>query len=377
MSETSSSVYALLLLPPPPKPANAAAIRAAFEPTLDSVLGQLLQIRPSTSKPVVLDITVPCVDQRRHQRAHEFARVSSLLAHVYSLLHVLLDRHGVSPASTSLIDARLLSLAWDPENDYTPGLRKRQWRCDCLVDLPDLVESKRKWTHLFTVLSEQGEKVFRRFQAIANDIPQRALVDTITNRAMRVPGGLVFNNPSQVQQPTILTQHPHHAILAFSAFDQLTFSHKLLLTMTAFLVGPPSSNQEPDVLHREQNILVGIADVPLGSGSLPFSQSWASRRLAVDNFLHDILDFRSLGIDQVNLPGQRARSASSRSSPLLDIEYKHVGDEAQLTEAYTDLSAVTLTIREESQLSTNGSSQANLGTFYTTSIPLKGYEDRD
>ena len=328
-----ASPYALLLLPTPPNPPNTPAIRAAFKLPLERVLRKLCNSPDAPSGAATLDITVPCVSHKPQARVQQFEAVAQILAEIYSLLNTLFRRLRIPATGPGTVDARLLPLAWDAKYKYTPVWTREQSRLECLVDLPILVESQRKWTHLFTVESEQGERLYQQFRLIAVDRTGSGRVQTLSSKPHRVPGGIVLNSlPSLSSKPKVQAS-PHDQIMVVDEFENRTFAHKLLLTMAAFLIEPPSSVIDPDV-NRARRLIIAISDNALRLDKVQLHQPLEARRSAIEAYMTGILDFCPPDIS----PHETASSNALTKS--LTVSYEYVREQAGLATPFENLSAI-------------------------------------
>jgi phosphopantetheine adenylyltransferase len=317
-----ATAYGLLLLPSPPSPPSPPALRAALDPPLTSALSRLAKLAAASPKGAILDIAVPCPGfcSGGETPAQLFGSVQRLLAGIYSLLAFIYDRDSIDSSGEGVVDTRVLLAYYNPDQDvlFHPLLPP------CVVELPRLARSRRRWTHVFVVESEPGEDIYQQFKSFAaGDIGERTSPGWKTERVrggiqVRIIGGA---GPSVRGTES---RAAYYGVVNGGAYDHLHFGHKLVLTMTSFLIetSPHSGNTK-----GPSRIVIGITEEDLLNNERysQYMETWDARQKNVTNFLLAILDFTPPGIALLEIPqqpeaGPVSKVVITKPYPFLSIE---------------------------------------------------------
>ncbi|KAI9862296.1 MAG: hypothetical protein M1813_004772 [Trichoglossum hirsutum] len=351
---------ALLLLPPPPlspSPSRYAALRAAYNPTLSSVLSSVSEIARKSLKAAVLEIAVPCPyhylpGQAQWPRSHIYDQTQELVAGLYSLVSAICARDSIDIEGKDGVDARILLVAYSrdltyPKEGFPPG-RPLQGP---IIDLPTLALSQRAWQHVFSVRSEGGELLLKQFLHLTDRIPS-SVMERPHWDVKRVDGGvgieLPAKEPEGVHQPLKSGQKLHYFVAVGGTFDHLHAGHKLLLTMTTLLLEPPGLSGE------QRRIIVGITQDELLKNKkyAEFLESWEDRQQSVSDFLLALLDFSPPeatppATHQAPRSDADERAVHTKLDPTFEIRYVAISDPFGPT--ITDESISALVVSGESR----------------------------
>jgi len=284
----------LLLLPSPPTPANSVSLTAAYRPPLLATLSILKEQARNTT--LIIAVPWTSLDGRRGDlpRSQIYNEAQSLLSGLYSLVCRVCAKLelDVDPDLPGAVDARILLLEYRPlkqvssqdlsQDTPSPGIFLD---AGPIIDLPTLALSRRGWSQVFSVEGEPGQTLkgdYVRFATKTNPLQAKFLM---------VGGGI-----SLVQYKTSAPILPnssgfflsHSVVIVGGTFDHLHAGHKLLLTVTAFLLQPVSSNS-----HVHRRLIVGITGDELlrNKKYAEYLKSWKQRQNDVVEFLLSILSF--------------------------------------------------------------------------------------
>ena len=316
-----AAAYGLLLLPSPPSLPSPPALEAALDPPLTCALARLAKLAAASPRGALLDIAVPCPGfcLGGETPAQLFGNVQRLLAGIYSLLAFIYDRDAISSSGEGIVDTRVLLVYYNPDQNVP----SRPLLPPCVVELPRLARSRRCWTHVFVVESEPGEDIHQQFKSFATGgIGERTSPCWKTERVrggiqVRIIGGAgsgVQGTESQVAYCDVVNG---------GAYDHLHFGHKLVLTMTSFLVEIPHSNNTKG----PSRIVIGVTEEDLLSNERysQYMETWDTRQKNVMNFLLAIHDFTPPGIALPEIPqkpeaGPVSKVVVAKPYPFLSIE---------------------------------------------------------
>ncbi|KJX95596.1 hypothetical protein TI39_contig4101g00017 [Zymoseptoria brevis] len=273
----------LLLLPPAPESATAAALKAAFSETISEVLKEVALHSAESEKAAVLEIALACshlVGYRNKSRTSLYAQTQTLLAAVYKLITVSAAQENINIEDADGVDVRVLLVAWSSEGDEEPPSSTPYGP---IVDLASLAKSGRTWQFAFGVESDEGEKLVRQF------VTAKGSTDDLD----RVPSGPVANsqnsgNTSVTSGQGSQNHDLHYDVAVGGTWDHLHIGHKLLITMTIFLVDERKASEE-------RSAVIGITGDKLlvNKKHATLVESWPDRQRAVATFFNALIDFSS------------------------------------------------------------------------------------
>lgn len=349
-SQTSAH-RALLLLPPAPAPSSYAALKAAYNAPLCTVLKELATTRRNVQGPTLLDIALPCPHLYGHldaPRGPHYATTQQLVADLYKLICITTSRDAIDTEDEEGIDARIVLVACPrdgrlakPLSDATP----EQELQGPAVDMHTLARNPRAWHVVYSVESEQGEQVLKAFSSLCK-----------TQYAVKKVRGGIVSVEAPKPESTSLNQASeatnHLSVAVGGTFDHLHIGHKLLLTMFAFVLGrrPSSASEaEPSVL------TVGITGDALLKNKkfAEHLESWKARQKSVHSFLSSLVYFGSLDderirVEEINEPGPNGHAVHVSYPFGLVIKYVEIWDPFGPTITDKDISALVLSLETRS-----------------------------
>ncbi len=234
-----NTLPSLLLLPPPPSHLTPASISAAYRPTITATASALKDLSTSTELLVVL----PCPSLHGRlsaPRPQIYSEVQLLLGKLYSLICIVCAELGVdvdadTPGS---IDARVLLLDYDGSQSFSAdhGSAIDSFFSGPIVDLPIFALTRRRWSLIFSVDGEEGQKLLASYSNLASQHSP-----PLQGHVQLVPGGvsMVQRDPGARQMPPGSSTR-HHVVAVGGTFDHIHAGHKLLLSATALLLQPSS-----------------------------------------------------------------------------------------------------------------------------------------
>lgn len=294
----------LLLLPSPPSELSLVTLRIAYGPGLTVGLCNASKISADGAN-VILDIALAYGDDM----PDAYSAMQRLLGLMYRLICIICTEQHIDLEYDNDIDARL-SLFYLKRNTHAghvinqPSTHSVQ---RYLPDLQTLAGIDRPWQSLCSLESEDGEDLLRTFLQARVECCKRADM-----KLERFPGGLAMRQLSTHHtnsQPAKF--HRHHSVAVGGTFDHLHAGHKLLLTMTALVLNPDST--------QERCLTIGITgDELLKSKTYREElEDFPQRQSAIHNFLLGILEL----ISPVHVldSTQDVRSAQSRGREVHDL----------------------------------------------------------
>ncbi|KAJ5063886.1 pantetheine-phosphate adenylyltransferase family protein [Bipolaris maydis] len=341
---------ALLLLPPAPAPSSYAALKAAYNAPICTVLKELAASPSKSQGHTLLEIALPCPHLYRHldaPRGPHYAITQQLVADLYKLICITTSRHAIDTEDEEGIDARIVLVAYPRDGHLTgplPDATPEQELQGPAVDMHTLARSPRPWHVVYSVESEQGEQVLKAFTSLAKS--QYAV--------NKVRGGLVSVDTSApeptLQQAGAATNHASVAV--GGTFDHLHIGHKLLLTMFAFMLGrrqSSTSESKPSVL------TVGITGDALLQKKKYADQleSWKQRQESVHDFLSQLVYFGSpdderIRVEELNEAGPNGHAVHVSYPFGLTIKYVEIWDPFGPTITDRDITALVLSLETRS-----------------------------
>ena len=333
---------ALLLLPPAPTSSTYSSLKAAYNAPLSIVLRELRR----TQEPVLLEIALPCPHLYGHleeARGPLYDTTQQLVADLYKLICIVAAKDAIDTEDAKGVDVSVILVAYPRDEklqhvveDSTP----EQGLQGPAIDLYTLAQSSRKWVTVYSVESEEGERLLKSFQAIHKD-----------TKVSKVRGGIVVNVGSPSTTTTTASRVrdfsslKHLSVAVGGTFDHLHIGHKLLLTMFAFVLGRRQQSESPSVL------TVGITGDALLVNKKFADQleSWKARQEATHDFLHSIVYFGQpndsrIQIQEVNEPGPNGHAVHVSYPFGLTIKYVEIWDPFGPTITDREITALALSL---------------------------------
>ncbi|PVH91637.1 pantetheine-phosphate adenylyltransferase family protein-like protein [Periconia macrospinosa] len=340
---------ALLLLPPGPSPPAYETLKAAYGPTLRTVLGQLARAPQRAQDRAVLDIALPCshlYGRLDAPRRPFYAHTQSLVAGLYKLICTIAAQNSIDTEDAEGVDARVILLAYPRDGKLVQPSETERPERETLgpaIELHTLAKSNRPWDTIFSVESEEGEALVRNFLSFSPS----------SKNVQRVRGGIVsVHSSTQVTLPAADEKAPtnHHSVAVGGTFDHLHIGHKLLLTMFAFVLGRQHpGDDEPRCL------TVGITGDALLKNKkyVELVESWDDRRRSTHDFLSGILHFGAaqdarIRTEEFNDPGPNGRAVHVAYPSGLVIKYVEIQDPFGPTITDESISALVISLETRS-----------------------------
>ncbi|KAH7126700.1 pantetheine-phosphate adenylyltransferase family protein-like protein [Dendryphion nanum] len=322
------SQRSLLLLPPAPSSPTYAALKAAYNASLLTVLRQLARSPTRTHEPVLLEIALPCPHLYGHlasPRAPLYATTQSLVANLYKLICVIASKDAIDTEDAGGVDARIVLVAYPRDGkllhtpeDATPEQELR----GPAIDLHTLARSPRAWDTVYSAETEEGTTLLNNFLSLGPS----------GRNISKVRGGIVQADSLPAAEPAerVAALTNHFSVAVGGTFDHLHIGHKLLLTMFAFVLGRGSSSL---VDQGTSSLTIGITgDELLKNKKHPdVLESWACRQEAVHEFLASLLNFgrpddSRIRIQEFNEPGPNGHAIHATFPSNLTVKYAEIMD---------------------------------------------------
>lgn len=233
----------LLLLPPPPASATPADLRTAYGDTLTQVLKEVATHSSDSPRAAILEIALALphlVGKENAPRATQFAPTQSVLAGVYGLITRIAAKEAVNVEDQDGVDVRILLVSWSPEAN-AESTASNPSAFGPIVSLDTLARSGRSWQYAFGVESAAGEAFVKAFVQAKGSGEQVSRVQSGPQQSSSNTRGTASSGaPSSDDATEANATHHHHHIAIGGTFDHIHIGHKLLLTMTAFLLAVPA-----------------------------------------------------------------------------------------------------------------------------------------
>ncbi|KAL1611806.1 hypothetical protein SLS60_000026 [Paraconiothyrium brasiliense] len=336
---------ALLLLPPAPSPPTYAALKAAYNAPLFTVLQELARSPQRAHGRVILEVAVPCphlYGRLDAPRGPFYAATESLVAGLYKLICVIAAKNAIDTEDAEGVDARIILVAYprngkldQPAPENTPEHETQ----GPAIDLYTLARRLTSWDFIYSVQSEEGEGLAKNFLAFCS----------VPRNVQRVRGGIVTidNAASSESNPDSIN---HLSVAVGGTFDHMHIGHKLLLTMFAFVLGRRHSHDNgPSVL------TVGITGDELLKKKkyAEYLESWHDRQQGVHDFLMSVIYFgqrddQRLQIEELNEPGPNGHAVHVTYPFGLLIKYVEIWDPFGPTITDEAITALVLSLETRS-----------------------------
>jgi phosphopantetheine adenylyltransferase len=335
-----SAASALLLLPPIPHPPTFAALTAAYSaPVLTCLRSVSQSLKPANRR--TLDIALPCpylYNSSKKTRSSLYSGTQTVVANLYKLLCIISVREGFDVAGVEGIDARIILLAYS-QDSHLDALAEKRAEDELegpIVELGALARCLKRWGTVYSVESEQGEQLLKRFLSSAKS----------ECSIQKLRGGVVqvLQNQQEEALATIAQPKYHKHVAVGGTFDHLHIGHKLLLTMVVFTVDRPSTTEENKAV-----ITIGITaeDLLKNKKYAEFLEDWHERYQSVHKFLHGIISFDPANdhpesISEIRNPGPNGHAVLVRYPSGLLIRYVEIWDPFGPTITDEDIDALII-----------------------------------
>jgi phosphopantetheine adenylyltransferase len=341
---------ALLLLPPAPSPPSYAALKAAYNSPLFTVLKELARSPRKPQESTLLEIALPCPHLYGHlddPRGLHYATTQQLVADLYKLICITASREAIDTEDSEGVDARVILVAYPRDGQLTkplPDSTAEQELQGPAIDIHTLARSSRSWDTVYSVESEEGERVLKSFLSLSKtQIP-----------VSRVRGGIVsVEAPEPVSSADKTDTSTNHLSVAVGGtFDHLHIGHKLLLTMFAFMLG---RRQESTPEATPSVLTVGITGDALlvNKKFAEHLESWEERQQSTHEFLSSILYFgppddERIHVEEIKEPGPNGHAVHVSYPFGLTIRYVEIWDPFGPTITDKDITALVLSLETRS-----------------------------
>lgn len=193
---------------------------------------------------------------------------------MYKLITVLAAQAGINVEDSDGVDVRVILVAWSDQEEEKEEAATTPY--GPIIDLPTLAKCGRPWQFAFGVETDNGEKMVREFVAA-----KQSTEDTTS-------AGSRANSSSLAAFEGGGNEGKHHSIAVGGTWDHIHSGHKLLLTMTLFLIDPPRGDSS-----RPQTATIGITGDALlvNKKHAQLLQSWMERQKSCAVFTNSIVDF--------------------------------------------------------------------------------------
>jgi phosphopantetheine adenylyltransferase len=346
-----STHRALLLLPPAPSPPSYAALKAAYNAPLFTVLKELARSPRKSPDSILLEIALPCPHLHGHldaPRGPLYATTQQLVADIYKLICITAARESIDTEDTEGVDARVILVAYPRDGQLTtplPDSTPEQRLQGPAIDIHTLAQSSRSWDTIYSVESEEGERVLKSFLSLSKT---KKPVSKVRGGIVTVESAKSESSPDEESA----TSTNHLSVAVGGTFDHLHIGHKLLLTMFAFVLGRrPSStpNVPPSVL------TVGITGDALLKNKkfAEHLESWKERQESVHDFLSSLVYFGPsddgrIQTQELEDPGPNGHAVHVSYPFGLTIKYVEIWDPFGPTITDKDISALVLSLETRS-----------------------------
>ncbi|KAI9664411.1 MAG: hypothetical protein M1829_005804 [Trizodia sp. TS-e1964] len=347
-SEELSSKYLLLLLPQLSS-LTASAVEKSYGPVLSALLSG---ISKSSNGAIVLDVAFSFVatGQRYDFPPNQvFVKTQRVLASVYRFISVVCTDLSIGVGLEGDVDIRVLLLAYQNGHkhlDPNPDPNESHSLEGPVVDLATLAASKRSWECIYSVDSEDGNILLTNFLSLVGPPPSWKVQKVRLGDVASCPDE-PLDEASGIQS----IEKRYFNVAVGGTFDHLHVGHKLLLTMTAFLLQNGSVHKVGQI----PKLVIGITGDELlkKKDYREFLQSWDQRQQKVIDFLLAVLDFSPPGKQNISrlsksIPGSTARAIDTIMPSGMIIECVEIFDAFGPT--ITDESVSALVVSAETRM---------------------------
>lgn len=292
MTSTEQNSLWLLLLTHAPSSTSLANSRSLYAQPLVESLEKLSQITKSTSVIQILDIIIPFAGLKNNvPRSAQYTDLQNTVGQLYKLLCVICTEHSIDVENGNDVEIRVIPLGVDTSSDETE-VRNASSGTSTLSqasasDIRLLASCHRPWKRLFVVEHEGGilldtllrDRISFDHQAFQTLNVGKGHPDTPVEDSKR--------NSTQESRGRRNQLLRHYSVAVGGTFDHLHAGHKLLLTMTAFILEP----HIPGEPSKKRALTIGITGDKLleKKKCVEELQEWDQRLDGVRSFLSAIL----------------------------------------------------------------------------------------
>lgn len=257
------------------------------------------------------------------------------LAGIYKLITVISAREDLNVEGDEGVDVRVLLAAW-PRDGKVGGDEEFG---SGVVGIAQLARCGR-WNDVVGVESEEGERILRAYLGF---VDKRKQIEV-----KKIRGGIVHVERGQEEsfgKDGFGDASRHFSVINGGTFDHLHIGHKLLLSMTAFILDPLPEGSES----RRRYITIGITaeDLLKNKKYAEFLESWSERQKATHQFLRGFICFEEPGNEfeetiERNNPGPNGHVVEVQLSGDISILYTEIWDAFGPTITNEGISAIVL-----------------------------------
>ena len=276
----------LLLLPSPPSEASLITFKAAYEPTLDRVIGHIQSMQ---SGGFVLDIALLCGNAslgELNSKAKLYDILQRQMSMLYRVIVYVFAQKNVDPRDGDSVDFRVL-LVHESSQTGEPETAEASSQGP-FIPLITLARSERRWTEVYAVESEPGERLVQAFVRHRHNFQPHGRLAPF--EIYRVMGGITLkSSANQIHAGAPTQNHGKHFSCAVGGtFDHLHVGHKVLLTAAALVLESNTNPKSP----IPRVLIIGITgdDLLKNKKYADLLETWDKRQIAVVKFLAAILD---------------------------------------------------------------------------------------
>ncbi|KAL6712662.1 hypothetical protein ACN47E_000539 [Coniothyrium glycines] len=335
---------ALLLLPPLPFPISYPRVKAAYAPSLLTVLKELAKSpRPSEGQ-ALLQIALAVDDlsaAQLHPRSRVYAHVHQLVAHLYKLVCITASKQAIDTEGPEGIDARVTLVSHSKDPDSVGRVSSHESSSDDarhgpVVSVRTLARSSRIWDTVYSVSSGAGLSFLNAFLLHCEITPHYIQIQGGIEHVAEDAGPLTMSTESSKQDRN------HLSVAVGGTFDHLHIGHKLLLTMFTFVLADVA---EPRVL------TVGITGDALLVNKKYAEQleSWKRRQEATHEFLSSLVWFGAeddarIRVQEFHEPGPNGHAVHVEYPTGLTVRYVEIWDPFGPTITDKEITALVLSL---------------------------------
>lgn len=356
MTSTEQSSFSLLLLTHAPSPTSLANFRSLYAQPLIESLEKLSQITKSTSVIQKLDIVIPFPGLEDDiPRSAQYTDLQDIVCQLYKLLCVIYTERSIDVENGNDVDIRIIPLGLDTSSSERQAKNALPSTSTLSLasasELRLLASCQRPWKRLFVVEDEGGSLLDTLLQDRMTSGQQAFQALNIGKGHPGTPVKDLKHNPTQESRGRKNQLSRHYSVAVGGTFDHLHAGHKLLLTMTAFLLEPYS----PGKSGKERALTIGITGDKLleKKKCVEELQEWDQRLDGVRRFLSAILMLDAS--DRVLLSTKRVVDSESGARTVRDdfksdlvINYVEIFDAFGPTITDKEISALVVSVETRS-----------------------------
>lgn len=289
-----SAPKSLLLLTSQPEPPSFANLRAAYGQALSTALSSVAAEPNSTTGAAILEIALPYPDLEKYKsspRSQLYAPCQRLLAGIYRLICVICATESLEIQGPGGVDARVLLLRIDEQGQTTEGMKSNLSFQGPICDLWTLATSSRDWIIIFSLEGKEGDALLNQFLGLVERLSWRRNLK-VDYRRLKTERTSLSEDDHEAFTGSIHEPKRHMKVAVGGTFDHLHAGHKLLLTMSLFLVEPGNISG-----FKDRKLIVGIsADELLQKKKFSeYLQNWDERQKHVADFVQSLIEFTEPG----------------------------------------------------------------------------------